>query len=131
MEEDEVYEDSFSNEHIFIISTVDPWYGDIIMYFQTLKVCTHLSQDERRRLCHVEKNYLIVDNTLYCHGVDSILQHCLTHEEAKVVLNDFHGGACGGHLSGISTTQKILRVGYFFPLIFKDCVNAVKKCHPC
>ena len=72
----------------------------------------------------------IVDNTLYRRGVDSILRHCLTHEEAEVVLNDCHGGACGGHLSGISTAQKILRVGYFWPSIFKDCVAAVKMCHP-
>ena len=51
----------------------------------------------------MSKNYLIVDNTLYHHGVDSILRHCLTHDEAEVVLNDFHGGACGGHLSRLST----------------------------
>ena len=38
-----------------------------------------------------------MDNTLYRHGVDSILCHCLTHDEAKVVLNDFHGGVFGGH----------------------------------
>jgi len=62
---------------------------------------------------HVSKNYLIVDNTLYRRGVDSILRCCLTHEEAKVVLNDCHGGTCGGHLSRISTAQKILRAGYF------------------
>ena len=54
-----------------------------------------------------------MDNTLYRHGVDSILQHCLTHEEDEVVLNDFHGGASGGHLSGLSTAQKILRASYF------------------
>jgi hypothetical protein len=27
--------------------------------------------------------------------------------------------------------QKILCVGYFWPLIFKDLVQAIKKCHPC
>ena len=52
------------------------------------------------------KNYLIVDDTLYRRGVDSVLRHCLTHDEAEVVLNDFHGGACGGHLSGLSIAQK-------------------------
>ena len=55
-----------------------------------------------------------MNNTLYHRGVDSILHRCLTHEEVELVLNDCHGGACGGHLSGLSTTtQKILRVGYF------------------
>ena len=71
-----------------------------------------------------------MDNTLYRHGVDSILRHCLTHVETKVVLNDCHRGACGGHLSGLSIAQKILRAGYFWSSIFKYCVNAVKKCHP-
>ena len=47
LEEEEVYEDYFFNEHIFLISTMDPWYEDIIVYFQTLKVPTHLSQDEQ------------------------------------------------------------------------------------
>ena len=54
-----------------------------------------------------------MDNTLYRRGVDSIFHRFLTHEEAEVVLNDCHRGACGGHLSGISTAQKILRAGYF------------------
>ena len=72
-----------------------------------------------------------MDNTLYHRGVDSILRRCLTHDEAEVVLNDFHGGACGGHLSGLSTSQKILRACYLWLSIFKDCVDAVKRCHPC
>ena len=70
-----------------------------------------------------------MDNTLYRHGVDSILRRCLSHDKGEVVLNDCHRGACGGHLFGISTAQKILRVGYFWPSIFKDCVNAVKRCN--
>ena len=45
-EEEEVYEDTFFDEHIFLISTLDLWYGDIIVYLQTLKVATHLSWDE-------------------------------------------------------------------------------------
>ena len=46
-------------------------------------------------------------------------------------MNDFHSGACGGHLYGLANTQKILRAGYFWSSIFKDCINAVKKCHSC
>ena len=48
LEEEEVYEDTLVDEHIFLISTLDPWYRDIIVYLQMLKVPTHLSRDERR-----------------------------------------------------------------------------------
>jgi hypothetical protein len=87
------------DEHIFLISSLDPWYGDILIYLQTLKLPQHLSRDDRRRICHQAKNYLIIDDTLYCRGVDNILRHFLNHEEAEAVLNDYHSGACGGHLS--------------------------------
>ena len=53
-----------------------------------------------------------------------------SHEEAKHVLNDCHSGACGGHLSGMATTQKILHAGYFWPSVFKDCHEAIKKFPP-
>ena len=32
-----IEEDSFPDEHIFFISTSDPWYADILVYLQTLK----------------------------------------------------------------------------------------------
>ena len=44
-----------------------------------------------------------------------------------MVLNDYHSGACGGHLSSMVTAKKILLAGYFWPSIFKDCMEAMKK----
>jgi hypothetical protein len=90
-----------------------------------------MSRDDRRCICHHAKNYFIISDTLYRRGVNNILCHCLTHDEDVVVLNERHSGACGVHLSGLATTQKILRAGYFWSLICKDCIEAVKKCHPC
>ena len=49
------------------------------------------------------RRYLILNDTLYDRGVDSILRRCLTHEEAEIILNEFHAGACGCHLSGLAT----------------------------
>ena len=45
--EELVCEDTFVDEHIFLILALDPWYGDIIVYLQTQKTPTHLSRDER------------------------------------------------------------------------------------
>jgi hypothetical protein len=38
------------------------------------------------------------------------------------MLNDFHTRDCGGHFFGLATAQKILRVGYFWPTLIKDCI---------
>jgi hypothetical protein len=108
LNEDVVHVDSFADEHILLISSLDLWYGEILIYLQTLKFYQHLSRDDRRPIRHQDKKYLIINDTLYHRGIDKIFHCCLDHEEDESVLNDYHRGACGGHLYGIATTQKIL-----------------------
>ena len=95
--------DSFSDEFLFLISTTDPWYGDLLIYLQTQIFQPTLSHDNHRRIHHHAKYYLVLNDTLYRRGIDFILWWCLTHEEAEQVLNDFHSGACCSHLSGMAT----------------------------
>jgi hypothetical protein len=60
-----------------------------------------------------------------------VFGRCLAYDEDEKALNECHSRACGGHMSGYATAQKILRVAYFWPLLFKDCILAVQKCHAC
>jgi hypothetical protein len=62
---DVVLEESPIRGDMFLITSLDPWYGDILVYLHTLKCPTSSSHDERRRICHQAKNYLILDDTLY------------------------------------------------------------------
>ena len=112
--------DSLPYESLFLIITSNPWYGDILLYLQTQRF---QPREEHRHILHHSRRYLIIEDTLYRRGIDTILRRCLIHEEAERILNDYLLGACGGHLSGMATTQKILRVGYFWPSIFKDCID--------
>jgi hypothetical protein len=130
-DEDTEPSDSLPNESMFLISTSDPWYGDILLYIQTQHFQPSISRDEQHYIRHNSKHYLIIGDTLYCDGIDTILRRFLTHEEAEQVLNECHLGACGGHLSRMDTTQKLLRVSYFWHSIFKYCIEAIKKFPPC
>ena len=42
--------DSLPHESLFLISMTDPWYGDIILYLQTLRYQPTATHDERRRI---------------------------------------------------------------------------------
>jgi hypothetical protein len=119
------------NKTLFLIRTSDPWYRDILLYLQTQHFQPNTSHEERRRIHHHSRLYLIIGNTKYHHGIDTILRRCLIHAEAEHILNDCHLGACGGHLFGMATAQKILLANYFWPSIFKDCIEVFKKCPPC
>ena len=124
-------QDQIPDESLFLISTLDQWYGDIIIYLQMSSFLPGMSKDARRRIRDQSQPYHIIGDTLYRLGADSVLHRCLTLEEAERVLNDCHFGACGGHMSRYATAQKILCAGYFWPSIFKDCILAVRACHEC
>ena len=109
---------SIPDKSLFLIGSFDPWNGDFIIYLQTQTFRPNTSCSEQQHIRYQAKYYLIVGDTLYRHDVDTILRRCLTHEEAKKVLNNCHARACGGNLSGYATAQKILRAGYFWPTIF-------------
>lgn len=110
-----VSDELIPDETLFLISTLDPWYGDIIVYLQTQTFQLELSESKHHCIRHQSQPYWIIGDTLYYVGVDSFLHRCLTLEEAERVLNDCHSRACGGHMSRYATTQKILRTGYFWP----------------
>ena len=88
-----------------------------------------MSSAERRHVCYQAHHYITLGDTLYLRGIDSVFRHCLNFDEAEKALNDCHSGACGGHMSGYATAQKILRAGYFWPSLFRDCIIVVQKCH--
>jgi hypothetical protein len=44
------HDDSFMDVHILLMSSSDPWYGDILIYIKTMKIPQHLSRDDRWRI---------------------------------------------------------------------------------
>ena len=82
--------DSFLNEFLFLISTTDPCYGDLLIYLQTQTFHPNLSYDDHYQILHHSKYYLILNDTLYRRGINSVLLQCLTHKEVEQFLNDCH-----------------------------------------
>jgi hypothetical protein len=66
--------DSLPDESLFLISTTDPWYGDILLYLQTQRYQPNISREERRRIHHHSRCYIILCDTLYHCGIDTILR---------------------------------------------------------
>jgi hypothetical protein len=47
------------------------------------------------------------------------------------VLQEFHEGVCGGHFAPTTTSHRIMRVGYYWPSIFKYSYSMIIKCISC
>jgi hypothetical protein len=49
-------------------------------------------------------------------------------DEIYEILKAFHDGPCGGHFADKRTGYKVLHQGYYWPTIFKDAKEYVKRC---
>jgi hypothetical protein len=69
-----VAEDSLPDESLFLISFDDTWYRDIIIYLQTQTFWPDISSIDCRRIWYQARQYIILGDTLYYHGIDSIFR---------------------------------------------------------
>ncbi|XP_049364536.1 uncharacterized protein LOC125829342 [Solanum verrucosum] len=56
---------------------------------------------------------------------------CVPEEEAVDILHACHTSQVGGHHGGIHTAAKVLQSGYYWPSLYKDAHEFVKKCSKC
>ena len=92
---------------------------------------SNLSYKNKHALILKAKHYEIIDNVLFRKNHDSILLRCLEKTEAKKILQELHDGPTGGHFGGDTTAQKIIHVGYYWPTLFKDTHDYVRKWKIC
>ena len=70
----------------------------------------------------------MVNNVFFRKNADGFLLCCLEKEESDLVLTQLHDGTAGGHFGGDATAHKILRLGYFWPTLFKDAYAFIRRC---
>lgn len=75
--------------------------------------------------------FCLIDGDLYRRAFSSPLLKCLVPSEAAYVLQEVHKGICGDHMGAKALAHKVLRQGYYWPTIFQDAKEYMKKCVKC
>ena len=113
---------------MFLLS---PWYSNIVYVLQHLSLPPRLAKNKSRTLKLKAAKFCIMNNALYWKDPGGVLLNFLAEEEAKQVTYDFHKGYCGGHLFWKTTTNKILRAGYYWPTLFSGVYKTITSYHEC
>ncbi|XP_057418426.1 uncharacterized protein LOC130712618 [Lotus japonicus] len=85
------------------------------------------SKAQKREAGH----YTLLDGILFRRGFSSPLLRCLPPEKYEAVMTNVHEGVCASHIGGRSLASKVLRAGFYWPTIRKDCAEFVRKCEKC
>nr|GFC87132.1 reverse transcriptase domain-containing protein [Tanacetum cinerariifolium] len=62
---------------------------------------------------------------------DQIIQHCVAGKEAIDILNACHSGPTGGYYGANYIAKKVFDSGFYWPSIYKDAFELVKRCDSC
>jgi hypothetical protein len=90
-----------------------PWYAKMIFVLHHLQAPPGLTNTKVGFLKLKAMKYCILDGNLYWKDVGGILLKCLLKDEENKVMQEFHAGDYGGHLNWKTTSNKILRAGFY------------------
>ena len=68
---------------------------------------------------------------LYRSCADGLIRRCVPECEILSVLEACHSSPVGGHHSGIRTSHKILKCGYYWPTLHQHAYGFPKACDRC
>ncbi|GJR28678.1 hypothetical protein Tco_1104910 [Tanacetum coccineum] len=75
-------------------------------------------------------NYRIIDGILYKRSFLTPWLRCVGLKQAKSTIKEIHGGSCGFHARPRSLVAKITTLGYYWPSMHMDSVEAIQSCDP-
>jgi len=113
------------------ITNSESQYADLIFYLKNGYAPPNLSYKNKRAIRLKAKNFIIIDDVLFRQNYDSVLLRCLEKPEAQKVLQELHDGPAGGHFGADTTAHKIIHAGYYWPTLFRDTHEYVRKCQSC
>jgi transposase InsO family protein len=121
-------DDRLMDDDLFVVTSRPDWYAGIVEFLTTQTLPEEWSKEERRKVRVNSRHFMVLGHRLFRRRTDGLLRRCVSATEVPSILLACHDSACGGHFSGQLTGQKILRAGYFWPTLFKDSHDYVKKC---
>ncbi|KAK3025881.1 hypothetical protein RJ639_042310 [Escallonia herrerae] len=118
-----------SQTEIGMIDQEPCWMDMIVKYLSTCELPSE--RHEARNLGVKAARYPLVDRVLYKKSFSLPYLRCLRPSESLYELQEVHEGICGQHLGGRTLAQKILRQGYYWPVIQKDAIEFARRCDKC
>nr|GFC30887.1 reverse transcriptase domain-containing protein [Tanacetum cinerariifolium] len=89
------------------------------------------SLNKKQKFFKDARHYFWDDPYLFRTCADQIIRCCMAGKEAIDILNACHSGPTGGYYGANYTAKKVFDSGFYWPSIYKDSFELVKRCDSC
>ncbi|GKD46019.1 putative nucleotidyltransferase, ribonuclease H, partial [Tanacetum coccineum] len=127
--------DKFSDEHLMALKSKsnnnEPWYADFVNYIVGKVVPPNWTFKKRKRFFSQVKTYFSEEPYAFKLCADNIMRRCLAGSETLEIMAHCHSGPTGGHHSANVTAKKVYKSEFYWPSVFKDANEYVRRCDAC
>ena len=99
----------------------EPWYIDILNFITKGEYPEGTDKRTCRALRLLASQYVLINDQLHKRIPNGKALLCVPKKEAERIMRIVHEGACGTHMNGKMLAQKIIRQGYYWLTMERDC----------
>nr|GEV01194.1 reverse transcriptase domain-containing protein [Tanacetum cinerariifolium] len=108
-----------------------PWFADFANYHAGNFIIKGMTTQQKQEFFKDARHYFWDDPYLFRTCSDQIIRCCVAGKEAIDILNACHSGPTGGYYVANYTAKKVFDSGFYWPTIYKDAFELVKRCDSC
>ena len=120
--------DFLRDDTLLKVTDSDPWYANIVNFMVAGYVAPG---EEKRKLIYESRLHLWDELFLYRVCADGILRRCVPSNEAVKIIEQCHTAPYGGHYGAFRTHTKIWQSGFFWPTMYADAKEFIRRCKYC
>jgi len=87
--------------------------------------------ENKKKLIYESRLHLWDDPYLYRVCSDGLLRRCVPAAEGTRIIEKCHAAPYGGHYGVFRTQAKIWQSGFFWPTMYEDTKDFVRRCRRC
>nr|GEY98953.1 reverse transcriptase domain-containing protein [Tanacetum cinerariifolium] len=125
---------TFPLESLNKIAHQDPstsWFADFANYHAGKFIIKGMTSQQKQKFFKDTRHYFWDDPYLFRTCPNQIIRRCVAGKEAIYILNACHSGPIVGHYGANYTAKKVFDSGFYWPMIYKDAFELVKRCDSC
>lgn len=103
-----------------MVRVADGHFENIIHFLTIGTILQGYSIQQKKELVIRAVGYIVIARHLSKMGNNEILLRYVLEFERGQILAEAHGGVAGGHYVGRDTSQRIIRIGLWWPTLHQD-----------
>ena len=119
--------DFLRDDKLMKVTDTTPWYANIVNFM----VAGYVPPGENKKLIYESRRHLWDDLYLYRVCADGLLRRCVPTAEGMIIIEKFHAAPYGGHYGVYRTQAKIWQSGLFWPTMYEDTKDFIRRCRRC